>query len=76
MEILTYVTEKAIVLIPVLLILGQILKNLEFIPVEKLEQVFAVAIRSKGTENIAESSVKFAPHDIIIRERVEKDEVR
>ena len=32
MEILTYVTEKAIVLIPVLLILGQILKNLEFIP--------------------------------------------
>lgn len=51
-------------------------ENLEFIPVEKLEQVFAVAIRSKGTENIAESSVKFAPHDIIIRERVEKDEVR
>ena len=32
MEILTYVTEKAIILIPVLLIIGQIFKNLEFIP--------------------------------------------
>ena len=32
MEILTYIAEKAIILIPVLLIIGQILKNLEFIP--------------------------------------------
>lgn len=32
MEILTYVTENAIILIPVLLILGQIMKNLQFIP--------------------------------------------
>ena len=32
MEILTYVTENAIVLIPVLIIIGQILKNLEFVP--------------------------------------------
>lgn len=32
MEILTYITEKAIILIPVLIIIGLILKKLEFIP--------------------------------------------
>lgn len=32
MEILNYVTEHALVLIPVLIIIGQIMKNLEFIP--------------------------------------------
>ena len=32
MEILTYITENALILIPVLLILGLILKRLEFIP--------------------------------------------
>ena len=32
MEIITYITENALVLIPVLLIIGQIMKNLEFIP--------------------------------------------
>lgn len=31
MEILTYITEKAIILIPVLVIIGLILKKLEFI---------------------------------------------
>ena len=32
MEILTYITENAIILIPVLVIIGLILKKLEFIP--------------------------------------------
>ena len=32
MEILTYITENAIILIPVLIIIGLILKKLEFIP--------------------------------------------
>lgn len=32
MELLSYITEKAIVLIPVLLIIGQILKNIQKIP--------------------------------------------
>ena len=32
MEILNYITENALILIPVLLILGMILKRLEFIP--------------------------------------------
>lgn len=32
MEILSYITENALILIPVLLILGLVLKKLEFIP--------------------------------------------
>lgn len=32
MDILTYITENAIILIPVLIIIGMILKKLEFIP--------------------------------------------
>ena len=32
MEVLTYVTENALVLIPVLLVIGQILKGIEKIP--------------------------------------------
>ena len=32
MEIITYITENAIILIPVLIIIGLILKKLEFIP--------------------------------------------
>ena len=32
MEILTYITENALILIPVLLIIGQILKNIQKIP--------------------------------------------
>lgn len=32
MEILTYITENAIILIPVLVIIGLILKKLQFIP--------------------------------------------
>lgn len=51
-------------------------ENLEFIPVDRLDKVFSLALKGKNSESFAESSVKFAPHDIIIRERVEKDEVR
>ena len=32
MDIFTYITENALILIPVLLIIGQILKNIEKIP--------------------------------------------
>lgn len=32
MDILTYITENALILIPVLLIIGQIIKNIEKIP--------------------------------------------
>lgn len=32
MEILSYITENSLILIPVLLVLGQIVKNIEIIP--------------------------------------------
>ncbi len=32
MEILTYITENALILIPVLIIIGQIIKNIDKIP--------------------------------------------
>ena len=32
MEILSYITENSLILIPVLLVLGQIIKNIEIIP--------------------------------------------
>lgn len=32
MEILSYITENALILVPVLLILGQIIKNIKVIP--------------------------------------------
>lgn len=32
MDILTYITENALILIPVLIIIGQIIKNIEKIP--------------------------------------------
>ena len=32
MEILSYITENALILVPVLLVIGQIVKNIEIIP--------------------------------------------
>lgn len=32
MDLITYVTENALILIPVLVIIGQIIKNIKFIP--------------------------------------------
>ncbi len=51
-------------------------ENLEFIPVKRLDEVFSVAVKGRKEKPVTESSVKFSPHDIIIRERIEKDEVR
>lgn len=48
--------------------------NLEFIPVNNLDDVFRIAL--KGKIATGESNVRFAPHDIIIRERADKDEIR
>lgn len=51
-------------------------ENVEFISVKQVDEVFSVALKRKSEKSVCESSVKFSPHDIIIRERVEKDEVR
>lgn len=51
--------------------------NVEFIPVSKLDEVFNIALKeNEGVSAISQSSVKFAPHDIIINNRRKKDEVR
>ncbi len=51
--------------------------NVEFISVSKLDEVFELALQHKAeTESLSQSSVKFAPHDIIIADRRKKDEIR
>jgi len=51
--------------------------NVEFIPVSKLDEVFDTALQHKAeAESLSQSSVKFAPHDIIIADRRKKDEIR
>ena len=55
--------------------IDQVVKdNLEFIPVSSLDEVFRIALKGKITTG--ESNVRFAPHDIILRERADKDEIR
>lgn len=52
-------------------------ENVEFIPVSKLDEVFDLALSHKAeAESLSQSSVKFAPHDIIIADRRKKDEIR
>ncbi len=51
--------------------------NVEFIPVTRLDEVFDLALQPKAdAESLSQSSVKFAPHDIIITDRRKKDEIR
>ena len=49
--------------------------SIEFVAVSELADVFSVAIINSA-EKTAESTLKFAPHDIIIKDRRNKDEVR
>lgn len=46
----------------------------EFIPVSKLDEVFSIAVyhSSKNTK----ANVRFTPHDIIVKDRRESDEIR
>ncbi len=48
--------------------------NVEFIPVSKLDEVFAIAI--KNTFEESKSSVIFSPHDVILNNRRKRDEIR
>ncbi len=52
-------------------------EHVQFIPVSELNEVFDIALKecieiSKATQ----TSVKFAPHDLIIKDRRKKDEIR
>lgn len=55
--------------------IDDVVKNaIEFIPVSKLDEVFKVAISSSSKST--KKNVKFTPHDIIIKDRRESDEIR
>lgn len=55
--------------------IDEVVKNsIEFIPVTKLDEVFSVALCSSAKNT--KSKVKFTPHDIIIKDRRESDEIR
>ncbi len=46
-------------------------ENIEFIPVNKLDEVFSIALKGSKTQ----TKVKFSPHDIILTERRNADEI-
>ena len=46
----------------------------EFITVSKLDEVFSVAVYE--TAKTSKSNVRFSPHDIIVKDRRETDEIR
>ena len=49
-------------------------KAIEFIAVSKLDEVFEIAVQRKAECN--ETKVRFSPHDIIIKDRRDTDEIR
>ncbi len=65
MEIITYITENAIILIPVLIIIGLILKKLEFIP-DKYIPVILLPIGIVGAMALGEWTVESAIQGILV----------
>ena len=65
MEILTYITENAIILIPVLIIIGLILKKLEFIP-DKFIPLILLPIGIVGAMALGEWTVESAIQGILV----------
>lgn len=49
-------------------------ENIEFIPVNKLDDVFTVALKG-NSKSKTQAKVNFAPHDIILTERRNADEI-
>ncbi len=55
--------------------IDEVVKNtVEFIPVSKLDQVFEIAVYD-AIESV-ETNVRFSPHDIILKDRRDTDEIR
>ena len=65
MEILTYITENALVLIPVLIIIGLILKKLEFIP-DKFIPVILLPLGIVGAMALGGWTVQSAIQGILV----------
>lgn len=65
MEILSYITENALVLIPVLLIIGQIIKNIQKIP-DKWIPVILLPIGIAGSMALGGWSVDGAIQGVLV----------
>lgn len=65
MEILTYITENALILIPVLIVIGQIIKNIEKIP-DKWIPVILLPIGIIGAMALGGWSVDAAIQGVLV----------
>ena len=65
MEILTYITENALILIPVLVIIGLIIKKLEFIP-DKWIPVILLPIGILGSMSLGGWTVTSAIQGVLV----------
>lgn len=65
MDIITYVTENALVLIPVLVIIGQIIKNIQFIP-DKYIPLILLPFGIVGAMALGEWTVESAIQGILV----------
>ena len=65
MEIITYITENALILIPVLIIIGLILKKLEFIP-DKYIPVILLPLGILGAMALGGWTVESAIQGILV----------
>ena len=65
MEIITYITENALILIPVLIIIGLILKKLEFIP-DKYIPLILLPLGIVGAMALGEWTVQSAIQGILV----------
>ena len=65
MDILNYITENAIILVPVLIIVGMILKNVELIP-DKYIPVILLPIGVLGAMAIGGWNVEMAIQGILV----------
>ena len=65
MDILTYITENALVLIPVLIIIGQIIKNIQFIP-DKYIPLILLPFGVVGAMALGEWNVASAVQGVLV----------
>ena len=65
MDIVTYITENALVLIPVLIIIGQIIKNIQFIP-DKYIPLILLPFGVVGAMALGEWNVTSAVQGVLV----------
>ena len=65
MDIVTYITENARVLIPVLIIIGQIIKNIQFIP-DKYIPLILLPFGVVGAMALGEWNVTSAVQGVLV----------